>query len=158
MGKRNFFTALITVLVVLLCCSCATKTKVITVPEVHREYLHTTDSVHHTDSIIREKETIVMQLDSAAMSRYGIRLAQAERAWLVKTAELERELQRIAKIKTDTVLIRDSIPYPVPTPVEVAKPLSWWQRFRMTLGTIAIGAIGVGVVLLIIKIKKKTLG
>lgn len=99
-----------------------------------------------------------MQLDSAAMSRYGIRLAQAERAWLVKTAELERELQRIAKIKTDTVLIRDSIPYPVPTPVEVAKPLSWWQRFRMTLGTIALGAIGVGVVLLIIKIKKKTLG
>lgn len=156
MGGRKFLIALITVLVALLCCSCATK--VVTVPEVHREYLHTTDSVHHTDSIIREKETIVMQLDSEAMARYGIRLAQAERAWLVKTAELERELQRISKIKTDTVLIRDSIPYPVPTPVEVAKPLSWWQRFRMTLGTFALGAIGVGFFLMIIKIKKKTLG
>ena len=54
----------------------------------------------------------------------------------------------------------DSVPQPYPVEVikEVEKPLSWWQKFRMTLGTIALGAVGIGIVLLIFRIKKNTLG
>lgn len=139
MGKRNFFTALITVLVVLLCCSCATKTKVITVPEVHRDTTYIKqqvwDSIHVHDSIyIREKN------DTVRIEKWHTRY--------------------IESIRHDTVWMHriDSVPEPYPVEVKVPRELSWWQRFRMTLGTIALGAIGVGVVLLIIKIKKKTLG
>lgn len=122
---------------VLILGSCTT-TKYVTVPEVHTEYVHHTDSVHQVDSIIREKETTVMQLDSAAMAQYGIRLQNAERAWLVKTKELERELQRIAQMKADTIIQVDSIPYPVDRPVEVEKELSWWQKLRLKLGDIML--------------------
>lgn len=124
--------------------SCTT-TKYVTVPEVHTEYVHHTDSVHQVDSIIREKETMVMQLDSAAMAQYGIRLQNAERAWLVKTKELERELQRIAQMKADTIIQVDSIPYPVDRPVEVEKPLSWWQCLRLHLGNIMLVLIGASI-------------
>lgn len=123
-----------------------TTTKYVTVPEVHTEYVNHTDSVHQVDSIIREKETTVMQLDSAAMAQYGIRLEKAERAWLVKTKELERELQRIAQMKADTIIQVDSIPYPVDRPVEVEKPLTWWQKLRLNLGNIMMAIIGIAAI------------
>lgn len=98
------------------------------VEKVHTVYQHTQDSVFHTDSVIREKETVVMQLDSSEMARYGVRLAQAERAWLVRTSELERELQRLSLLRADTVHKIDSVP--VPYPVEVVKTKTdytgWW--------------------------------
>ena len=129
---------------VLIFGSCTT-TKYVTVPEVHTEYVHHTDSVHQLDSIIREKETTIMQIDSATMAQYGIQLKAAERAWLIKTKELERELQRIAQMKADTIIQHDSIPYPVDKIVEVAKPLSWWQRLRLHLGNIMLVLIGAAV-------------
>ena len=139
MGGRKFLTALIIVLVALLCCSCATETKVVTVPEVHRDttYIkqHVWDSIHVHDSIyIREKN------DTVRIEK-----------WHTKYIE---------SIRRDTVYQScvDSLPVPYPVEVKVPRELTWWQRFRMTLGTFALGAIGVGVVLLIIKIKEKTLG
>ena len=56
---------------------------------------HHTDSVRQVDSIFKNKETIIMQLDSEAMAQYGIRLQAAEKAWLVRTAELEKQLQKL---------------------------------------------------------------
>ena len=73
---------------VVVLASCKTTERVVTVPEVHDYHHWHTDSVKQTDSVIVEKETVVMQLDSAAMAAYGIRLEAAQQAWLVKTSEL----------------------------------------------------------------------
>jgi len=124
--------------------SCTT-TKYVSVPEVHEVHYHHTDSVHQIDSVTREKETIIMQLDSAAMLEYGIRLEKAERAWLVRNRELERQIQQLAQSKTDTVVRIDSIPFEVKVPVEVEKELSFWQRLRLGLGNIMLALIGMAV-------------
>lgn len=117
----------------------------VTIPEVHEIHHHHTDSVHTTDSVTKEKETVIMQLDSAAMAQYGIQLKAAERAWLVKTAELERQIQQLSEIHTDTVHEIDSVPVPYPVEVvkEVEKELTWLQKALMTIGgAILLGFIG----------------
>lgn len=126
--------------VIGLCMSCDT-TKYITVPEVHEIHHHHTDSIHETDSVIKEKETTIMQLDSAAMAKYGIQLKAAERAWLVKTSELERQIERLMAMSETKDSVHDSIPVPVPVEVYVEKPLAWWQKSLIWIGVIAIAAI-----------------
>jgi hypothetical protein len=91
-----------------------------------------------TDSVISEKETIVMQLDSAAMAQYGIQLKEAEKAWLVRTAELERQIQKIINLSSTNDTVRDSIPYPVEVIKEVPATLTWWQQLRINVGGIMI--------------------
>ena len=134
--------------IVLTACK---ETEYITVPEYHEVHHHHTDSIKQTDSVTVEKETVIMQLDSAEMAKYGIQLKAAERAWLVKTAELERRLQQLIENHTDTVHERDSIPYPVEVikEVEVEKPLHWWQKALMFLG----GAFIIGVAIWIWRTK-----
>jgi PBP1b-binding outer membrane lipoprotein LpoB len=116
----------------------------------HTEHHWHTDSVHTTDSVIMEKTTTVMQLDSAAMAKYGIELKNAERAWLVKTAELERQLQKLSSIKADTVRIVDSIQVPVP----VEKKLTKWQQTCIDCGKLFMFITLAGVILLIVRLLK----
>ena len=136
------------VVILLLLCGCKS-VEYVKVPEVHEVHHHHTDSVHTTDSVFNEKETIVMQLDSAEMAKYGIQLKAAERAWLVRTKELEREIERIMALRTDSTAKRDSIPYPVYVPTEVPAELTWWQRTRIYMGDallfIILLLIGIGV-------------
>ena len=82
-----------------------------------------------------------MQLDSAAMAAYGIRLQKAERAWLIQTDRLQRELSELKESKSDTVIKRDSVPYPVEVIKEVPAELSWWQTARIYLANILLYAI-----------------
>ena len=110
----------------------------VTVPEVHEIHHHHTDSIKEKDSTYHEKETVVMQLDSEAMAQYGIQLKAAERAWLVRTAELERQLQQLSEHHTDTVHEIDSIPYPVEVIKEVPAKLTWWQQTRIHLSNILL--------------------
>jgi hypothetical protein len=114
----------------------------------HTEHHWHTDSVHTTDSVIMEKTTTVMQLDSAAMAKYGIELKNAERAWLVKTAELERQLQKLSSIKADTVRIVDSIQVPVP----VEKKLTKWQQTCIDCGKLFMFITLAGFIILIMKL------
>lgn len=46
----------------------------------------------------------------------------------------------IEKARHDTTYIatHDTIPQPYPVEVKVAKPLNWWQRLRMNIGTVAL--------------------
>lgn len=138
--------------------SCTT-TKYVEVPVVHEVHHHHTDSIHETDSVTKEKETIIMQLDSATMAKYGIQLKNAERAWLIRTNELERQLQRLSEMHNDTLHIHDSIPYPVEVikNVEVEKELTWWQKITMVMGSILLvllgGFIAVWVYKLILRFK-----
>lgn len=123
--------------------SCTTPTKVVTVPEVHEQHHWHTDSVIKRDSVIREKQTTIRELDSAAMAQYGIQLRQNERAWMVSVAELQREVERLEAMTADRDTVRDSIPVPVPVEVikEVPAELSWWQQTRMIFGTILLGVV-----------------
>ena len=124
------------------------------VPVTHEIHHNHTDSIHTTDSIIREKTTTIMQLDSEAMAKYGIQLKAAERAWLVKTAELERQLQRLAETHTDTVHEIDSIPTPYPIDKFIEKQLTWWQRTQMYAGDVLLLILLGGALYGIVKLKR----
>jgi hypothetical protein len=123
------------------------------VPEVHEQHHWHTDSLIQHDSTYHETTTTIMQLDSAEMARYGIQLKSAERAWLVKTAELERQIQQLMQLSQQKDSVHDSIPvpYPVEKKVEIEKPLTAWQSFRMVLGTIALIALVLYVIAIIAK-------
>lgn len=104
--------------------------KVVTVPEIHHEHYSHTDSVLMRDSVIDRTNTVVRELDSAAMAEYGIKLQNAERAWLIQSDRLRREIQQLKENRKDTVEVRDTVN--VPYPVEVVKepPLKdkvWWS-------------------------------
>lgn len=111
---------------------------VLTVPEIHEHWHHTSDTIRQTDSIIDKQTTIIRELDSAAMAMYGIRLQGLQRAWLVDNSRLQRELSELRQTKTDTVIERDSIPVPYPVIQEVKKPLTMIEKGLMGTG---IGAI-----------------
>ena len=129
---------LVSALIIGVLNSCATKEKIVPVPEIHEQHHWHTDSVHQTDSIIRETQTTIMQLDSAAMAKYGIQLKSAERAWLVKTAELQRQIERLEAMSIQKDSVHDSIPYPVEVIKEVPAKLSWWQGLLVRLGFVSL--------------------
>ena len=127
--------------------SSCTTTKVVTVPEVHEIYHNQTDTVIKQDSVIRETQTTIMQLDSAAMATYGIQLKSAERAWLVKTAELERQIERLMAMSATKDSVHDSIPYPVEVIKEVPRKVSKTERGLMIAGILSMMAVIVFVAL-----------
>lgn len=146
--KRLLFIA-----AVVLVCSCTT-TRYVEVPVVHEIHHHHTDSIHKTDSVTKEKETVIMQLDSVAMAQYGIQLKNAERAWLVRTAELEKKLSELSEIHTDTVYQCDSIPYPVEVTKETPAELTWWQKTRIHAGGALLVLLAVAAVIGLWKLYK----
>jgi len=133
-------------------CSCTT-TRYVTVPEVHEQHHWHTDSVHKTDSVIHEKQTTIRELDSAAMAQYGIQIRQNEKAWLVMSNELRREIERLEAMCADRDTVRDSIPKPYP--VEVIKEVPA-QKTLLERAVFCAGLISIMILILIIasKIKK----
>ena len=157
-------TALVFVLVVLLAfllhsCKTVYVDRPYPVPEVHTEHHYHTDSVNHTDSVIDHQTTIIREVDSATMAQYGIRLAQAEKAWLIQSDKLYKEIERLRESKHDSVFIHDSIPvpYPVPEPYPVPAELTAWQEFRMNLGGIAFWLLIIGAGIGLFKTRTKWL-
>jgi len=122
-------------------CSCGTQERVVTIPEVHEVHHHHTDSVILRDSVIDHQKTTIRELDSAAMAQFGIRLQKEERAWLIQTDRLQRELSELKESKSDTVIQRDSVPYPVEVIKEVEKPKSVPERIVFGIGIIALMAL-----------------
>ena len=144
------FCLFIALLVVGWLTSCTT-TRVVTVPEVHEVHHHHTDSVFKRDSVIDHKTTTIRELDSAAMAQYGIKLDKAERAWLIQTERLQRELSELKEAKRDTVIQRDSVPYPVEVVKEVPRQKSWFEHTMFSVGIFALMALAL---FLAMKIKK----
>lgn len=138
------FLLFVTILLGLLALfgSCTT-TKYVPVPETHTEHHWHTDSVFRHDSTHTERQTTIMQLDSAQMAEYGIRLNRAERAWLVRTQELERQLSLLMQQSARSDTVRDTVQ--VVCPVEVLPDkepgLPWWQSVLMYLGAFVLGAL-----------------
>jgi len=127
----------IVVLIGWLLMGCTT-TKYVTVPEVHEHWQTSTDTIHKTDSVIDRQTTTIREVDSATMAQYGIQMKDMQRAWLIETDRLQRELSELRHSHTDTIHERDSIPYPVEVTKEVPAQLSWWQQARMHVGGIVI--------------------
>lgn len=127
---------IIQALLLLTAIGSCTTTKYITVPEVHEHWHHSTDTIHKTDSIIDRQTTTIREVDSATMAQYGIQMKDMQRAWLIETNRLQRELSDLRQSHTDTIHERDSIPYPVEVVKEVQAQLSWWQRFLIFVGGI----------------------
>ena len=134
-----FISVVIVVALVLTMCSCTT-TKLVPIESAHTEHHWHTDSVFNTDSVIVDRETVVMQLDSAAMSKYGIQLKSAERAWLVKSKELERQIQQLMQLSQTKDTVKDTIqvPYAVEVVKEVEKPKSALEKVIFGIGIFAI--------------------
>lgn len=129
------FTVLLCVITMLS--GCKPLQKVVTVPEVHEQHHWHTDSVIKHDSVFRDRKTVIRELDSAKMAQYGIQLNQAERAWLVETNELRREVERLSAMSENRDTVRDSIPKPYPVYVE--KQLTWYQNAKLKFSEIVIG-------------------
>lgn len=110
--------SLVLCLIIAMLTSCK-HVEYVTVPEVHTEIHHTIDSVRQVDSVIDRHTVVVREVDSATMAQYGIQLEHAQRAWLIQSDRLQREIERLRETKGDTVIIRDSVP--VPYPIEVVK-------------------------------------
>ena len=135
--------------------------KYIPVTSEHTETHWRVDTVFQRDSVVKESLTTVMQLDSAEMARYGVQLNSAERAWLVKTQELERIVAELMEKSEARDTVHDSIPYPVEVIKEVPAKVSGWQSGLMSVGFVALLLL-LGIVCwvfggVIIKIKNKLL-
>lgn len=132
-ARRNLFLILIALAAIMWLTSCK-QTEYVPVVEKHEVHHHHTDSVKEKDSTYHEKETIIQELDSAAMAKYGIRLKSAERAWLVRTAELQRQIERLEAMSAVRDSVHDSIPVPYPVIKEVPADLPWYERGLMAIG------------------------
>jgi hypothetical protein len=113
-------------------------------PSHHTEHHWHTDSVIKADSVIYEKETIITQLDSTAMAKYGITLKAAERAWIVRTTEMERQIQQLLQMSQHKDSVHDTIPYPVEVVKEVPAELTWWQKTRIIIANVLLTLLAVG--------------
>lgn len=155
---RHYYKNIIMLAAFVFLASC--KTKVVTVPEVHEHWHHTTDTIERIDSVTDWKTTVVREVDSATMARFGVELQGMQRAWLVETDRMQRELSRLRESRTDTVVERDSIPVPYPVEVvkEVEKDLTKWQRWRLHMGDVLMVVLGAGLVLGVLKMRKRLWG
>ena len=149
--KKQMLWVLVIALMAAFLSGC--KTKTVVMPEVHDVHHYHTDSILQRDSIFRDRQTTVMQLDSAAMAKYGIQLKSAERAWLVRTQELEYQLQRLAAMQRDSVHRVDSVPTPYPVEVKVPAELTWWQNVTQVVGGAVLLAMLVVVVMYMLRRK-----
>ena len=111
----------------------------------HNEYHNHVDSVIKSDTLIREKNTVIRELDSAAAAQYDIRLKNAERAFLIQTKEFEKQIQKLLEQKSDTVTRVDSVQVPVP----VERKLSRWEQTCLDYGRVMMGGTIVAVIFLI---------
>ena len=100
------------VLIALLLCGCSPK--VVTVPEVHTEYIVRTDTFISRDSIVRNDSVIIrMQGDTVTVER-----------WHTKMVDRWRD-----RVVRDTVIRCDSVSVPYP----VEKKLTRWQQVKIRL-------------------------
>lgn len=88
--------------IITMLASCATRAVV--VPQGASKEVRHRDTVVVRDSVRLSTTTIVREADSATMASFGVSMARAERAWLVR----ERS-DRTATVHTAAVSRRDSI-------------------------------------------------
>lgn len=129
---------IILVVLVLFFVGCKS-TEYVPVVENHTETIHHHDSVKEVDSVYSEKTTIIREVDSAVMAQYGIQLKAQERAWLIQTERLQREISRLKEMQKDSVSKQDSVPRIVIK--EVEKKQNIGQRISNFFANIVMNLI-----------------
>lgn len=143
-GIRGIITALVLLTIGMPLASCGTQKGIGSTIDHDTTYIYRTDSLHTTDSIIVERQTIIRVADSALLAKLGLKLEDNERVILVLKKEIERLSSSKEHVRVDTTYIFKEVPKDVIVEKEVEKPLSWWQKTLMWLGAIAIiAALGV---------------
>ena len=145
------FWLFIALLIVGWLTSCTT-TRYVPVEQNHTEHHWHTDSVKERDSVHTEKNTVIRELDSAAMAKYGIQMERNQKAWLVLQREMESRMRELEHMTATKDTIHDSIP--IPYPVEVTKEVPM-ERGKMEWVLILAGCIAIVVVFLWIVNKLK---
>lgn len=142
------FIGIVILTIMALFMSC--KTQYVPVVETHTEHHWHTDSVHQTDSIFSENTTLIREVDSATMALYGIQLKNMEKAWLIQSDKLQREISRLQSMKTDTFIKIDSVPKIVIK--EVEKKVSFKERIETFFGDTVLGLVIVGIVIIVVRL------
>ena len=138
------------VAIVWLLSGCTT-TKYVPVTETRTEHHWHTDSVKERDSTHTERETIIREVDSAAMAKYGVQMQANQRAWLVLQREIENRLRELEHISANKDTVRDTIPKPYPVTEYVDRKRTTFEWMLIIIG---IAAIFGGILWLANKIKK----
>ena len=118
LGTALLIIMALTALYVLVGC----RTKYVTVPEYHKEYINRTDTFLRSDTLFR--------LDSVVIRMQGDTTVIEKIRW-------QNRFVNVYKVKTDTIMKSDSIRVPYP----VEKKLSKWQQLRLDFGGWAMGLI-----------------
>ena len=134
----------------MLSFSGCTTTKYVPVEQQHTEHHWHTDSVKERDSVHTEKNTVIRELDSAAMAKYGIQMERNQKAWLVLQRDMEARMRELERITATKDTIHDSIP--IPYPVEVTKEVPR-ERSKVEWGLIVVGILSL--MILIINVANK---
>ena len=140
------------IILAAICWLCSCKSvEFVPVEIVNKEYVHTTDTVHQTDSVKTEKETIIREArpeDSVMLAKMGIKLQSNERLLIMLQKELTDTRSELEKSHYKDSVRVDSIQVPYP----VERKLSRWEQIKMDYGAIAIGGTIAAVILLILLI------
>ena len=128
-----------------------TTTKYVPVTETRTEHHWHTDSVKERDSTHTERETIIREVDSAAMAKYGVQMQANQRAWLVLQREMENRLRELEHMSANKDTVRDTIPQPYPVTEYVERKRTTFEWLLIIVG---IAAIFGGILWLANKIKK----
>lgn len=108
--------------------------KYVPVETVKTEYVHQTDTVEKTDSVIETQWMTIKEVDSTELARLGIQLKNITHAYVIehnKVKELQ-QLEREVKIDTVYKAVEIQVPYPV------EKELTRWQKLKMNMGSTAL--------------------
>lgn len=127
LGTALLIIMALTALYVLVGC----RTKYVTVPEYHKEYINRTDTFLRSDTVFR--------LDSVVIRMQGDTTVIEKIRW-------QNRFVNVYKVKTDTIIKTDSVRVPYP----VEKKLSKWQQLRLDFGGWAMGGTVVAIVFIII--------
>lgn len=115
-----YFLIALSVFLLMLMSGC--KTKYVTVPEYHTEYVVRTDTVERTDSIYRTDSVVIFQRGDT----------------IFKDRLIYQDRYRYRnQVKTDTLIKRDTIYVPKPT----ERTLTKWEQRYISLGKYSLGAI-----------------
>ena len=119
-------------------CFSSCKTKYVSVPEYHKEYITKTDSFTQRDSIFSK--------DSIYMWMQGDTIYKEKFSVIYKDRWRDRYL-------CDTVIKTDSVRVPYP----VEKKLSKWQQIKLDIGEWVIVALALSLIALVVIIVRKIL-
>ena len=111
------------VVLLLLAMLTSCKTRYVTVPEYHKEYINRTDTFLRSDTLFR--------LDSVVIRQQGDTTVIEKIRW-------QNRFVNVYKVKTDTIIKTDSVRVPYP----VEKKLSKWQQLRLDFGGWAMLVLG----------------